>query len=170
MTWLIRPANWTEMPWRNGGGTTSEIAAERQGDTIVWRISTALVERDGAYSPFPGCLRISTVIDGNGTMLRDEPSGKSLEIPPLSPTRFDGAIPWRGLLTDGPIRHLDLIYNPQRVRASVEDSLSARMVGFKPFLQALLQPATPTISRTERIPGRQIRRPRSRRSWRSPQA
>ena len=120
MTRLIRPSDWTDMPWRNGGGVTSEIAAERNGDAIIWRISTAIVERDGAYSPFPGCVRISTVVDGNGAVLSDEASGETLDIPPLTPTRFDGAIPWRGRLIDGPIRHLNLIYDPQRVRASID--------------------------------------------------
>lgn len=117
---LIRPADWTDMPWRNGGGTTSEIAAERQDGAIVWRISTATVERDGAYSAFPGCLRISTVIEGNGTALHDEASGLTVSIPPLTPTRFDGAVPWQGRLTAGPIRHLNLIYDPRRVQAAVD--------------------------------------------------
>lgn len=117
---LIRPADWTEMPWRNGGGVTSVIAAERQGDAILWRMSTAIVDCDGPYSAFPGLKRISTVIQGNGTVLHDLDSDAVEDLPPLAPTLLNGDVAWQGELKDGPIRHFNLIFDINRVRASVE--------------------------------------------------
>jgi len=117
---VIRAADWTDMPWRNGGGVTSELLAERQAGAILWRISSAIVDRDGTYSSFPGLNRISTVIEGAGTTLRDPESGAVVDIPPCTPTLLVGDIAWQGALTHGPIRHFNLIFDPQQVRASVE--------------------------------------------------
>lgn len=115
---LIRPPDWVNMPWKNGGGTTSEIAIAQDGDAILWRLSTALVERDGPYSRFPDLMRISTAVEGNGTTLRDPASGEVVDIPPLSPTLLDGNIPWEARLTKGSIRHCNLVFDANRIRAT----------------------------------------------------
>jgi environmental stress-induced protein Ves len=115
----IRPADWTHMAWHNGGGVTSEIAAKRQAGEIVWRMSTAVVDTDGKYSCFPNLTRISSAIEGAGTTLHDPDNSKTVEILPRTPTVLNGDIAWNGILTDGPIRHFNLIFDPRKVRASV---------------------------------------------------
>ena len=43
------------MPWRNGGGTTSEIVVEPgPGGRFHFRLSIADVEASGPFSGFPG--------------------------------------------------------------------------------------------------------------------
>jgi environmental stress-induced protein Ves len=116
---VVRPADWINKDWRNGGGVTSEIAAKRQVGEIVWRMSTAIVDKNGKYSPFPGLTRISTAIDGAGTTLRDPDNGDRVDIPPRCPTTLNGSIAWDGILTDGPIRHFNMIFDPCKVCASV---------------------------------------------------
>lgn len=60
------------MPWKNGGGTTAEIAVGPPGSTLDsfdWRISMAHVASDGPFSSFPGIDRTLTIIDGAGLRL-----------------------------------------------------------------------------------------------------
>jgi environmental stress-induced protein Ves len=62
-------------PWKNGGGTTREIAAHPQGaglETFGWRLSVAEVERDGPFSRFPGIDRTIVLLRGAGMRLRAE--------------------------------------------------------------------------------------------------
>ena len=115
----VRPSDWIDASWRNGGGVTSEIVAAREGDAILWRLSTAVVAQDGDYSAFPGLTRVSTVIEGAGTALRDPLTGARLAVPPLTPTVLPCEAPSRGTLTDGPIRHLNLIFDPARASGTM---------------------------------------------------
>jgi len=54
------------VPWANGGGVTREIAAGRDADAILWRVSLAEVETEGPFSFLPGLHRILTVVGGAG--------------------------------------------------------------------------------------------------------
>ncbi len=117
---IIRSADWTEMPWKNGGGITSEILAEKSGDSIVWRLSTAIVDSDCEYSSFPGLVRVSTAIEGEGTILRNPENGAVVNIPPLEPTMLDGNIVWHGTLNNGSIRLFNLIYDPGQVQPLIK--------------------------------------------------
>ncbi|MBT54838.1 MAG: hypothetical protein CMF72_15745 [Mameliella sp.] len=116
---VVRTDDWTEMPWLNGGGTTSEIAAHKEGDAWLWRLSTAIVAQDGPYSQFPGLTRISTVIAGAGTDVADKSGGDWQRITPFAPIRLEGRRQVQGRLVDGPIRFLNLFFDPTRLFASV---------------------------------------------------
>ena len=53
---VIRNQDLTRIPWKNGGGTTAEVAAFPEGsnfETFGWRISMADVTSDGPFSSFP---------------------------------------------------------------------------------------------------------------------
>ncbi|GGC72828.1 HutD/Ves family protein [Undibacterium terreum] len=53
------------MPWKNGGGTTTELAISPAGatlDNFDWRISTALVASSGPFSQFVGIDRSLAVL------------------------------------------------------------------------------------------------------------
>lgn len=107
------------MRWRNGGGTTSEIAAQGQDGVWRWRLSTAIVAQDGPYSRFPGLTRISTVIAGAGTDITDTGGPDWQRIAPLAPTRIEGDRQIQGRLVDGPIRFLNLFFDPRHHAARV---------------------------------------------------
>jgi environmental stress-induced protein Ves len=69
---LIRASECRAMPWKNGGGTTTEIAVHPPGaslDAFDWRISMAHVGGDGPFSSFPGIDRTLAVLRGNGIRL-----------------------------------------------------------------------------------------------------
>ena len=59
-------------PWKNGGGTTQEIACWPPGaglESFSWRISIARIARSGPFSAFPGIDRVITLLDGAGVRL-----------------------------------------------------------------------------------------------------
>jgi hypothetical protein len=69
---VLRSADYASMPWKNGGGTTAEIAIGPPGsalDSFDWRISMAHVASDGPFSSFPGIDRTLTIIEGAGLRL-----------------------------------------------------------------------------------------------------
>lgn len=69
---IIRAADCKVMPWKNGGGTTTEIAVAPESASLGdfdWRISMAHVGQDGPFSSFPGIDRTLSVLTGNGIRL-----------------------------------------------------------------------------------------------------
>lgn len=119
---LIRFADLAPERWRNGGGTTVEIA--RSGTTTEpgtggtspsgpgwdWRISVADVGTAGDFSAFPGCERILTVIEGEFMLLTVDGAEHGLQ--KHRPFRFDGGAAASATLPEGPIRDLNLITAP----------------------------------------------------------
>lgn len=115
---ILHPADFTTTPWKNGGGITHEIARQEGGAGFLWRLSIAEVASDGPFSCFDGYARILTVIDGAGIALHG--ADGVLTALPLHPVAFDGATPIEGRLLNGPIRDLNLIYDPTRFNGRVE--------------------------------------------------
>ena len=69
------PNEYVTMPWKNGGGTTTELAIFPAGaalDQFVWRLSTAQVNQDGPFSYFQGIDRTLAVLSGDGLILRSD--------------------------------------------------------------------------------------------------
>ena len=73
---VIRNEDLVRVPWKNGGGTTAEVAAFPEGsgfETFGWRISMADVASDGPFSLFPGIDRTLIVVEGDGIELASKP-------------------------------------------------------------------------------------------------
>lgn len=59
-------------PWKNGGGSTTEIAIAPPGagfDDFDWRISLATITASGPFSSFPGIDRSLMLVDGDSVQL-----------------------------------------------------------------------------------------------------
>jgi environmental stress-induced protein Ves len=72
MTMLIPFAGLAPVPWKNGTGSTIEIAVsppEAGYDDFDWRVSLATIAADGAFSVFPGVERTLVLVDGPGMTL-----------------------------------------------------------------------------------------------------
>jgi environmental stress-induced protein Ves len=72
MTMLIPFASLIPVPWKNGGGSTTEITIEPLGaqfHEFDWRISLATISQDGAFSLFPGVDRTLALVEGPGLVL-----------------------------------------------------------------------------------------------------
>ncbi|MCY0389407.1 HutD family protein [Robbsia sp. Bb-Pol-6] len=133
-----RAATLVPVPWKNGGGTTREIAMSPVAasfDDFIWRVSVAEIARDGAFSDFPGVDRTIVLLDGAGMDL-ERPPGTSPDLPahpaPLSPTldrhalrepyvplSFDGGTRWHARLVDGPTHDFNLMVRRGAARGTL---------------------------------------------------
>ncbi len=119
-TWLPA-AGHRRMPWRNGLGTTLEIARDTPASAadFGWRLSLADVTQSGAFSPFAGLTRIISVIAGAGMRLQiDEVTTPALGR--WQPYVFSGEARVSCELLEGPIRDLNLIYRADRYDAELD--------------------------------------------------
>ena len=120
----IAAAEHVEAPWRNGGGSTLELAAEppgsRAGDSFAWRLSAATVAASGPFSSFPGYRRTLLLYEGNGIDLSFDQAGPSLLREPYAVACFEGGWETHGELVDGPVRDINLIADPARVAVTFE--------------------------------------------------
>ena len=114
---IVTPDRFVTSPWKNGGGVTHEILRREAFGKWLWRLSIAEVEVDGPFSRFERLSRILTVIEGNGVDLHT-PDGV-LQARALKPVRFSGDLPVESRMVDGPIRDLNVIYDPEQVEAEV---------------------------------------------------
>jgi environmental stress-induced protein Ves len=79
MTMLIAFASLAPVPWKNGGGSTTEIAIEPPGALLSdfdWRVSLATISQNGPFSLFPGVDRTLVLVEGPGMVLDVDNSGR----------------------------------------------------------------------------------------------
>jgi environmental stress-induced protein Ves len=111
------------MAWKNGGGTTAEIAIAPDNANIangdfLWRLSLAHIERDGPFSAFPGIDRTIMLIEGAGMTLTSR-DGTPLHLDrPFRPQDFPGEWSIDCRLSAGPVRDLNLMVNRSAARAT----------------------------------------------------
>ena len=128
----LRPEDYRVMPWKNGGGSTTEIAIYPEGSGIsgsgfMWRVSIAEVVADGPFSRFPGIDRHIMTIAGHGMMLEARDNGMIDLSQRLVPRAFSGDWDVEGRLIDGPVRDFNLMVARQHAEGSLTvDLLSAR--------------------------------------------
>lgn len=72
MATLLPHASLRAAPWKNGGGSTTEIAVSPAGagfEDFDWRISLATITASGPFSSFPGIDRSLMLVDGEAVQL-----------------------------------------------------------------------------------------------------
>ena len=120
---ILRATDYRVMPWKNGGGTTTEIAVSPEGaalDDFDWRVSMARVERDGPFSAFPGIDRTLSILEGEG-MILNVSDRIPFELTKASePLPFPADVPTRANLIAGPIVALNVMSRRARMVHSVE--------------------------------------------------
>ena len=93
------PINISEVPsvpWKNGGGSTKEIAAFPPNagiDDFIWRVSVAEIKQSSAYSLFPGVDRTQVLIAGVSLSLQSQ-IGLYQELLAFQPFSFAGEQDW----------------------------------------------------------------------------
>lgn len=125
---IIRRTDCRTMPWKNGGGETTEIAIAPEGaslDTFDWRVSMARVASDGPFSVFPGIDRNLTVLEGAGIVLEPHGSAATRLTPDSPPYTFPGDLPLDARLVDGPILDLNVMTRRGRARCAVSKNATA---------------------------------------------
>ena len=83
-------------PWKNGGGSTREIACWPPGaglNDFGWRISIATIAAPGPFSVFAGIDRHIMLLDGDGVRLQSPGSIAHQLDTPGQPFAFSGDLP-----------------------------------------------------------------------------
>jgi hypothetical protein len=116
----LGPAQYREMPWKNGGGSTTELLIHPPGATLdggfLWRISMAEVGVSGPFSAFPGIDRTLMLLRGGGMELDHGARDLQRLERPLEPVSFSGDWNTHGRLLDGPCRDFNVLSARGRVR------------------------------------------------------
>lgn len=108
--------------WKNGGGVTSEVAAEPPGSDLShfdWRVSIAQVAAAGPFSVFPGIERRLAILEGALELAIDTR-------PPLALRAHDAALVFSGEAPvsarplDGPVTDLNVMTRIGRCAARLE--------------------------------------------------
>lgn len=120
----LGPADYRVMPWKDGGGSTTQMAIDPPGATLsdpfLWRLSSARVERAGPFSTFPGMARLLALLSGQGLLL-DVAGGPRLRLKhPEKPVAFAGDATVHATIIQGPVVDLGLIYDPARIQADLQ--------------------------------------------------
>lgn len=135
---LIHVSDYKVMPWKNGGGTTTELIIEPAGASLdagfLWRLSMAEVGVSGPFSRFDGCDRTLLLMAGRGMRL-DFEGRESASLEALfRPVSFSGDWSTSGMLVDGPCRDFNVITH----RAHCHHRLEVRRLDShpRPMLEA----------------------------------
>lgn len=118
--------DFTEMPWKNGGGITTELF--RIPDTaggFLLRISRAKVEKDGPFSFFPGIDRKLLILKGAGCRLAFP--DKEEVLVPGKILEFPGEAPIDCKLLDGSLIDFNVMIN--RIWGSAKVLITKDLVG-----------------------------------------
>ncbi|MBZ9734772.1 HutD family protein [Mesorhizobium sp. CA18] len=120
---ILRAADYRVMPWKNGGGTTTEIAVSPRGaglEDFDWRVSMARVETSGPFSSFAGIDRTLSVLEGEGIILDIADQAPARLTMASAPLAFPGDVPTGAALIGGPITDLNIMTRRGRMAHEVE--------------------------------------------------
>jgi environmental stress-induced protein Ves len=116
---VLRSSEYRTQAWKNGGGTTVEIAVAPEGagmDRFDWRVSMANVERPGPFSVFPEIDRSLAILEGAGMALHFADRG-IVRLERSSPAfSFPGDLPVEATLPAGPVLDLNVMSRRGRWR------------------------------------------------------
>ncbi len=140
---ILRHAEYRRMPWKNGGGETTEIAIFPQGasvDSFDWRISMATVASDGPFSLFVGIDRTLSILEGDGIALAvdgEAPVELTRKTPPFA---FAADVPAASRLLGGKVLDLNVMTRRGRFVHQVQRLVLSgeTVVAPSPALQLLI--------------------------------
>jgi uncharacterized protein len=125
---LIRltPADYLQVPWKNGGGVSTTIAGESlagsaAGDWsgMVWQLGRTSILTPAPFSDLSGFERLQTVVRGQGLFL--DMAGGAIDLSePFTVARYDGGAAIVSRLAQGPVEVMNLIGRRDRVRIGME--------------------------------------------------
>lgn len=111
------------VPWKNGGGTTRQVASWPPGagfDDFEWRVSMADITASGPFSAFPGVDRHILLLSGDGMRLHDGDGGFDHRLNvPFKPFAFSGDASVRSDMLGGISRDFNVMARRGRCHASV---------------------------------------------------
>jgi len=131
---IISQHDFKKLPWKNGKGSTLELAINENGsvDNFEWRLSIATVKEDGLFSDFSGYTRNLVLIDGYGMLLHHNENQTDHLKRKLDFSTFDGANKTTAKLSSGAITDFNLMTRTRDFDGSVETFIGTNHVLLKP--------------------------------------
>lgn len=126
------------MPWKNGRGTTTELALWPPGSSFErgdfdWRLSRAAVDEPGPFSRFAGFERALVVTAGAGLQLEHGDDAPPTLLPRLQPYSFSGDWATTAALLDGPVADFNVLVRRGAFTAEVDVLRLAGQAGKEPL-------------------------------------
>ena len=121
MTRVLWAKDRVAIPWKNGGGTTSEVVVHPSGagfDDFGWRVSIAQVDRSGPFSVFAGIDRHLAMLEGR-VLLKIHGRAPADLSPEAQPVNFPGDVPTEADILDRPAKDLNVMTRHGAFRATV---------------------------------------------------
>jgi environmental stress-induced protein Ves len=110
---LLVPADYRTQPWKNGGGTTTEICVHPEGagwETFGWRVGIADIARSGPFSSFAGIDRSIMLLDcPDGSSMALDIDGELTGLPLHAFVDFAGEATTHGHLQGAPARDFNVM-------------------------------------------------------------
>ncbi len=119
---IVRAGDHRVMAWKNGGGSTAEIAVFPREATLgdfEWRVSMAHVGADGPFSSFPGIDRTLAILNGDGVVLAIDDRDPVTLTPTSQPLSFSADARTTCALVDGPVDDLNVMTRGASFRHAV---------------------------------------------------
>ena len=116
---VLRAAQRTPVPWKNGGGLTREVAVHPPGSDLTgfdWRVSIAEIRAAGPFSLFPDVDRRMAVLGGRLSLAVDGRPAVILT-PESDAVAFPGDVPAAGEPQGGPVNDLNVMTRRSRCAA-----------------------------------------------------
>lgn len=108
----LGPADYRDMPWKNGGGVTRELLKlphPSDPARFLARLSVATVGASGPFSVFPGVDRTLMILDGAGVALTLGGEREVVLDRRWQPFAFPGEAEIQCRLLGGPVRDFNLM-------------------------------------------------------------
>jgi len=125
---ILRSADYPTRPWKNGGGTTRDIAVSPPSaslDDFVWRLSLAQVDRDGPFSRFDDVDRTLVLLDGAMTL---HEQGRRIDLVRHQPFVFAGERAIEATVASGATLDFNVMTRRRRARHVVRLESIGRQV------------------------------------------
>lgn len=110
---LLSPLAYRVLPWKNGGGSTTEIAVDPESagwDAFNWRVAIADINKSGPFSKFPGIDRSIVLLDGaRDSEMKLTIAGKAQRMQPREFIDFPGELETSGNLFGAPVRDFNIM-------------------------------------------------------------
>lgn len=118
-------ASQRRVPWKNGLGTTREVATwpadADMSERFLWRVSVASVTQSCPFSAFDGHERTILLVSGDGFELDFDGAAPARTLTlPLDACTFQGEWRTRCRLLGGPVEDLNVMVDRARASAAVE--------------------------------------------------
>ncbi|MCY1082343.1 HutD/Ves family protein [Archangium lansingense] len=119
----LGPADYRDMPWKNGGGVTRELLKlphPSDPARFLARLSIATVGESGPFSLFPGIERTLMLLDGAGMALTLGGAREVVLDRRYQPFVFPGEAETHCRLLGGPVRDFNLMVDRAQAEGSLE--------------------------------------------------